>query len=900
METRYLRGLLPPARRRRSIGLRRVPALLLVAAGAASPFAATVGEVAAPSVVGPAVYRLESASFGSAEALGLQGNFDSFAPNTAMRTLSRDGRYVAFVSLASTLVPGDTAIADVFVRDRDAGTTALESRSTAGIAGNGGSAAPGLTDDGRYLVFHSEASNLVGGDTNTAQDIFVRDRVGGSTTRVSVASGGAQSNGLSDDPSISAVGRYVAFLSLATNLVAGDSNGVSDIFVHDRQTGLTTRVSVSSQGAQANGASATPLISADGRHVAFYSWANNLIASDTNAQPDVFVHDRQTGATTLVSRDSAGLQGNAGSFTPAISGDGRLVAFESLASNLVPFDGNGASDVFVHDRVTGSTNRLSLSSAGIEGNAASNRASISQDGNIVTFESSAVNLVAGDGNAAIDVFARDRAAATTTRLSVDSAGDQANNASQYAAVSGDGRVVAFQSSATDLVGTDSNGRIDIYVHDRATSATVRASLASDVASNRDGYTHLSACCLRQLSADGRMVAFESDATNLIAGDTNLMRDIFVRDRTAATTARASVGIGGAQANGTSYDGVVSTDGEHVAYASSATNLVASDANVVEDVFVRDLALQATERISVSSAEVEANARSTEPSLSANGRHVAFESTASNLVAGDSNATIDIFVRDRQAGTTMRASVSSAGVQGNAISVDAAMADNGRHVAFVSSASTLMGGDTNGRSDVFVRDLLAGETTRASVDSTGAQANDASSGSAISADGRYVAFESTATNLVADDTNGTSDVFVRDRAAGTTTRASLSSSDVQGNGFSRIQAISPDGRFVVFASVATNLYPDDVNGEQDIFVRDRLLGITSLVSTDRMGTQGVYRSELASISADGRVLAFNSGSYNWLLDAGVDNPGGASNTAYDVFVASIRVDVLFRDGFEASP
>jgi len=200
------------------------------------------------------------------------------------------------------------------------------------------------------VAFYSDSDNLVPDDTNDQRDIFVHDRGTGQTTRVSVDSSGAQGNNNSEYPAISADGRFVAFMSLATNLVAGDTNGVMDVFVHDRGTGQTTRVSVASGGAQGNGTSAVPAISADGRFVAFYSYANNLVPGDTNRRSDVFIHDRGTGQTTRVSVASGEAQANDSSEYPAISADGRFVAFESYADNLVAGDTNGVDDIFVRDR----------------------------------------------------------------------------------------------------------------------------------------------------------------------------------------------------------------------------------------------------------------------------------------------------------------------------------------------------------------------------------------------------------------------------------------------------------------------------------------------------------------------------------------------------------------------
>ena len=274
---------------------------------------------------------------------GVQGNAESGDPS-----ISADGRFVAFVSSASNLVPGDTnRRADVFVRDRRTGTTRRVSLGAGGAQGNGDSSEPALSANGRFVAFYSEARNLVPGDTNGQADVFVRDRRTGTTRRVSLGSGGSQSNGASVQPALSADGRFVAFISDATNLVPGDTNGLTDVFVRDRQTGTTRRVSVGPGGVQSDGNSQFPALSADGRFVAFWSQATNLVPTDTNGTADVFVRDRQKGTTRRVSLGPGGAQGNDSSYDPAVSADGRFVAFSSDASNLVPGDTNGFTDVFV-------------------------------------------------------------------------------------------------------------------------------------------------------------------------------------------------------------------------------------------------------------------------------------------------------------------------------------------------------------------------------------------------------------------------------------------------------------------------------------------------------------------------------------------------------------------------
>ena len=300
--------------------------------------------------------------------------------------------------------------------------TTRVSISSAEVQGNAASIFPSISADGRYVAFASVASNLVANDTNGTTDVFVRDRQAGTTRRVSISSTGTQGNGGSYYPSISADGRYVAFESDATNLVASDTNGTTDIFVRDRQAGTTRRVSISSAELQGNGGSYYPSISADGRYVAFDSDATNLVANDTNGTRDVFVRDRQAGTTTRVSISSAELQGNSYSYAPSISADGRYVAFQSDATNLVANDTNGTSTSSCATAEPGTTRRVSISSAGTQGNGNSDSPSISADGRYVAFHSDATNLVADDTNGASDVFVRDRQAGTTTRVCVSSRG----------------------------------------------------------------------------------------------------------------------------------------------------------------------------------------------------------------------------------------------------------------------------------------------------------------------------------------------------------------------------------------------------------------------------------------------------------------------------------------------
>jgi len=338
---------------------------------------------------------------------------------------------------------------------------------------------------------------------------------------------------------------------------------------------------------------------------------------------------------------------------------------------------------------------------------------------------------------------------TTARISVDSMGGQAVEfRSEPFAASADGRYVAFTSAAPNLAPDDTNTTWDVLVHDRRTGTTSRVSQStSGVPGDNSSYG-------QSLSPDGRYVAFTSDATNLVPGDTNGAYDGFVHDRSTGSTSRVTLTDGDTQADARSYAPVISAEARYVAFVSDATNLVPGDTNGVADIFVRDRRAGTTVRVSGANADAPSDA----PTISANGRYVAFTSEAA-LVPADTNGIADVFVRDLRTGSLRRVNVSTTGAQANALTGSPTMSADGRFVAFTSEAA-LVPGDTNGVADVFLRDLSAGTTVRASVAADGGQGNDGSYGGVVTRDGRYVAFASAATNLVPGDTNGVTDAFLR--------------------------------------------------------------------------------------------------------------------------------------------
>lgn len=403
--------------------------------------------------------------------------------------------------------------------------------------------------------------------------------------------------------------------------------------------------------------------------------------------------------TDRASLSSANVQGNSHSFQSTLSKKGRFVAFESAANTLIASDANGVQDIFVRNRQTGKTTRASVRSNGGEANASSTNPQISDSGRFVAFSSSATNLIGLDGNGANDVFVRDRDKKKTRRISTRSNGGEANGSSSVQGISGDGRYVLFHSNASNLVPGDSNGTTDVFVKDRKTGKTTRVSRRTN-GSQGNGPSDLSA-----ISPSGRYVAFVSSATNLVPNDSNGSLDVFVHDRQNKKTVRASVANNGAQGNGTSYRPAMANNGS-VAFPSVATNLVPNDANATWDVFVHNITTDKTRRVSVSSAGAEGNGNSGQlfapPKISANGERIAFDSLATTLVAGDGNGVVDVFLHNRKNQTTRRVSVRFDGTQSNGQALMGDISSNGKFVSFLSIATNLVGGDSNGFYDVFIR------------------------------------------------------------------------------------------------------------------------------------------------------------------------------------------------------
>ncbi|MDQ2985195.1 MAG: hypothetical protein M3R13_00570 [Armatimonadota bacterium] len=413
--------------------------------------------------------------------------------------------------------------------------TQLVSLAYDGAQGNGDSPLVGakISADGRYVVFRSEASNLigVGNDTNGYSDIFRRDLVSGATERISVDHDGGEIFGFDcNNPSVSADGRFVTFGTTADNVVPGDTNGFPDVFVRDTFLGTTTIASLADDESFGNERAFHSGISEDGNLVIFLSYASNLVPGASGGQ--VFVRNLAAGTTTLVSAGPGGVPGDgvSGETQISLSADGRYACFASNATNLVASDTNNQGDIFVRDMLLGTTARVSVSSTGTQGNGQSFSPTISGTGRYVTFSSFSTTLVTGDTNGQIDVFIRDTQTNSTSRVSVDSSNRQGNGRSGGSndgwgacGVSDDGRFVAFQSSATNLIGAgkDKNNLQDVFLRDRQLGKTTLVSIST---AGKPGNFNSSG---PSMSASG-LIMFCSYATNLIANDTNGKMDVFVR------------------------------------------------------------------------------------------------------------------------------------------------------------------------------------------------------------------------------------------------------------------------------------------------------------------------------------------------------------------------------------
>ncbi|MDZ4813175.1 MAG: hypothetical protein SGI99_11250 [Pseudomonadota bacterium] len=655
------------------------------------------------------------------------------------------------------------------------------------------------------------------------------------------------SNGASLNARASADLRYVVFESYADNLVAGDSNRRKDILLFDRVA--NTRAVISRTAAEAaDDDSFGADISADGNTIVFSSSATNLVAGDSNGLADLFVYTRLNGALRRLS-PAVGVQPNGPSRQARISGDGTRIAFTSGAINWVVGDSNGVDDVFAFELATDAVQRVSLTDMNAEGSGRISMPSISADGRCVAFNADAP-FVANDFNIGPDVFIRDLTAQGTVRVSVGFDGREAESNLYDAGFLIDCDTTMFASYDGALSGHGLGNGLFFYRRSNGWTDLAHVSLTIY---GRVNYT---------VSRNGQFLLVGED-TAFGGSDAEIRRINLATFANLPIAGRFGIPL------------VVSDDGE-MFIAQTERPVVLADRNVLSDLFVQGpsanpswLSARPTGAlIALVANGASGRADNADPitpgagtrtqSITDDGNLVLFDSLASNLVSNDNNNLEDVFLRNRLTGTTTLLSVAAGGAESNGLSRANDISSDGRFVTFESCASNLIVDDSNGLCDVFLLDRQSSTIERINVSSAGVAANqqgDTTRGhwSRVSADGRFVVFMSMASNLVPEATTVQRRIYLRDRQAGTTTLI----------GLGRIGAITPDGRYVVHS------------GASGIQIWDRLTTVSEPISVGLAGAAEDMSSDWPSVSDDGRYVAFYSYSTNLVADD--------RNEAGDVFV-----------------
>jgi Tol biopolymer transport system component len=744
-------------------------------------------------------------------------------------------------SISSTLL----ALSVCFVFYAGAGqlqpVTVLSPQLSPPSGGNGDSLAPVVSADGRYVVFASTANNLpVHGSNYLALmpaelNVFLRDRASQSTTLVSVNA--AATGGGNDDSiprGISTNGQFVLFESAATNLVAGVTNNVNNVFVRDVVKGVTWLASTGLDGAGATGASDHSVMTPDGRYVAFSSDATNLVSGDTNGIADIFVRDLQAGVTVLASVEATSNSvavGGGASDLPTISSDGRYVAFYSTATNLVP-GVQTVGEIYVRDLILGETTAVSTAAPDLvqsllgTSNVFSCSPAISTNGEVIAYEACQTTGYGVPASAPGVILRYDLQSGSTDVVVTNAMAVTFGSERSFQGfdMTPDGQFIALVAGLGGAPG--SNTVVEVW--SAQTGVTTPASVEADNATPANGISDHP-----MLDWSGRYAAFMSDATNLTTNAVVSGFHLYIRDLQAGVTTLVDADTNGAgSTDNLSPFCSLSDDGSVIAFAAWDGALVANDSNHAYDVFALNLTSNLIELISARQPAL--------PAMAADG-----PSAIANL------------------------SVSTNGI-----------------AAFTSLADNLAPGEADGCSQVFIRDLAGGSTALVSVDTNGVLPGDgASLAASMSADGRYVLFTSSASNLVAGDNNNASDVFVRDLQLETNVLVSVNMTGTgPGNGASSAPMMSSDGRYVLFRSVAGNLATGSFSSTKaSLFWRDLQAGITRVIAT-MVGTYG------ASMTPDGQNVAWSLGGslYIW-------NAQAARNTYTNSQVTAASFVAISPDG-----
>lgn len=838
-------------------------------------------------------------------------------------------RLTALASLLATAPPA--AATDIAIVNQT--TLAVPLGTNGDSSGTGG-----VSDDGRYALLFSEASNLVPGDTNRATDLFLYDHQNDAVERVNLGNGGVQANAdtllkadLSDDA------RYAVFESRATNLVTADTHRTWQVYLRDRVAQTTTLVSRGLDGSGSETGGYAPQISADGRYVVFISY-DALVESDINFFNDVYRYDRVSGTLEIISVSATGEAGNLDSSEARISADGHYVAFHTNASNLFPGDSNFAGDIVLRDTVANINVNATVSPSGGQfggqrffatGNA------VSADGRYVLFNTDrALELV--DSNAATDGFRFDRVTGQTTRVTHGPGGALLQYGATGLALSADGTVLLMESSGDDLLSGTTQGYRRSYARDLTSGSITLVKLRPGSLRPEDETTKC------DLSGNGGIAYCTSYGRNLTDVDNNMFGDFFRSAIGADSGTRVSVPLPGSSAAANADSGDLSAgasdDGRYVAFQSNANNLVVGDNNGVSDVFLRDRLAGTTLRISRTASGSEVGCPSGEPRMTPDGRHVVFLSCGA-LLEPMAGATTQVYRYDRVTDHLGLVSTNHDGLPCNANCIDASISADGSVVAFASTATNLGQSPPPG-GGVFARRLPGGAAILVNRPIGGGIADGVARRPQISGNGRFVMFSATSTNLVAGDTNGVEDVFAFDHDTATLQRVSLGPDGQELENLSRFADVSNDGSRILFWHVSVLcgsgfsalLVRDTASGQVDCVSEDGAAHIAyeprgsaalsadgnrvafmtpltpppyvtapveSLVVHDRT-TRRVHRVTPPEMNRDAKLLDLCAGGDCLLFSSSASNlvPNDPNNHVIDVFIAQqLTDDAIFDDGFE---
>jgi hypothetical protein len=835
--------------------------------------------------------------------------------------VSPDGRFVAFTSGACDIVPGDDRqyCLNVYLRDRASNTTVRASMNLAGTAGGYASSfLDQVSTNGQFVLFESGANNLAAADTNWSRDIFICNVPAATNILVSAATNGGSANNSSYDAAMTPDARYVAFVSVASNLVPGGTTNGANVFLRDLAGTTTTLVSVGASGFRTM---AAPQITPDGRYVAFFCTATGLVASASpSTNGEVYVRDCLSGTTTWASVNAATLVQSAFgtaaptkivSYRPRISDDGRYVAFMSGGTSI----SNGAV-ILVYDQLSSTTTLVTTNALGSltpgtsypptygagDFGAAENRfgPEMTTDGRFIAYASR--EPAAGGTNASVHVW--DSLASSDVAVSTNASGVPTNTISYTPAFSSNGTFVVFLSNATNLVANPVSPGFHLYLCNLQSGGLQLV----DVDTNGVGSTDIGNT-FPCLSADGRTVVFSSPDGSLVAGDWNNAFDIFARDTIAGTNelisqrnpAMAS-SVGNGLVRKSSYS--ISGDGRWFVFESPANDLVSNDTNGCTDIFLRDLWVGQTTLVSATAGGSPAlGGNNYGAAISANARYVVFASAATNFA---STTNLNIYRKDLQTGALLLVSASTNGSDAAAGNCsDAVISSDGRYVTFLSSAANLAPGTSVsvGGINTFWRDLNSATTVV--LNSAGAPTTFFPS---MSADGRYVAYQ----------TNQLGQLRIRDTKLG---------KDIYTNSAAILSAaISPDGSRLLYRwtnslgvdriTPKTNLFsfnstvPIQSSGQWSsdgryitfvgntnaVYVCDLTTSNVTLVSFSTANS-GIANapSDMPVISGDGRYVAYRS--------YATDIVTGDTNPAPKIFLfnrASGQNMILSAAQFDASP